>query len=82
MLCTDEMVAQPLLEGYRDPLVARVQQVLQDAGLYRLIVDGIFGIATEDAIVALQRQQNLSLSGKTDAETWFALRELANIHSA
>jgi peptidoglycan hydrolase-like protein with peptidoglycan-binding domain len=59
------------------------QQTLRDAqallarrGLYRDVIDGLPGPATEEALLSYQRQQRLTLTGRLDMETLAQLRLL------
>lgn len=53
--------------------VRQVQQALQQAGLYRARVDGVWGPATEAAVRSYQQKHNLNASGELDADTLASL---------
>lgn len=51
------------------PDIAEAQQKLQVLGYYRLDVDGIFGPATRDAVIAFQQENNLTADGIIGSQT-------------
>ena len=59
--------------GSRGEKVALVQQTLKDWGYYTGDVDGIFGSATYNAVVAFQRKNGLTVEGRIGSATTAAL---------
>jgi peptidoglycan hydrolase-like protein with peptidoglycan-binding domain len=57
----------------RGSTVKRLQQRLQDVGLFKELIDGIFGNKTEIAVKAAQRRYRLKPDGVVGATTWKAL---------
>ena len=57
--------------GNRGSAVAFVQRLLRKRG-YQIRVDGIFGSATRNVVLAFQRRNNLSQTGMVDNATWSA----------
>lgn len=71
-------VNKPVLRrGTKHELVAMVQEVLKDNGLYGGAVDGDFGAGTETAIKNVQRTRRLSVDGVIGNQTWRALCDIA-----
>ncbi|MFC3523118.1 peptidoglycan-binding protein [Marinococcus halophilus] len=68
-----------LRPGDKGPSVARMQQMLLDAGeklpLYG--TDGDFGEETENAVRSFQKSQNLTVDGIVGPNTWEALEGAA-----
>lgn len=58
--------------GNRGSAVAFVQNLLRQRR-YNVRVDGIFGQSTRNAVLAFQRNNNLSQTGNVDNNTWRAL---------
>lgn len=58
--------------GNRGSAVAFVQNLLRQRR-YNVRVDGIFGQSTRNAVLAFQRNNNLSQTGNVDNSTWRAL---------
>ena len=56
----------------RGDQVAQVQQALCDRGAF-LVVDGLFGRATEAAVIAFQTRAGVTPDGVVGPETWAAL---------
>jgi peptidoglycan hydrolase-like protein with peptidoglycan-binding domain len=54
-------------------MIQQVQQKLQQQGMYRARVDGVWGPSTEAAVRSYQQQHNLSASGQLDSATLAAL---------
>jgi peptidoglycan hydrolase-like protein with peptidoglycan-binding domain len=54
-------------------MIQRVQGRLQQQGMYRGNVDGVWGPGTESAVHSYQQQHNLSATGRLDADTLAAL---------
>lgn len=52
------------------------QAILASRGLYRDIIDGLPGPATEEALLTYQRSARMTLTGRLDLETLSALRLL------
>jgi peptidoglycan hydrolase-like protein with peptidoglycan-binding domain len=53
--------------------VRQVQQTLQQQGMYRGRVDGVWGPATQSAVRSYQQQNNLNASGQLDQQTLASL---------
>jgi|UPI0002FEBDA1 peptidoglycan hydrolase-like protein with peptidoglycan-binding domain len=71
-------VNKPVLRrGAKHELVAMVQEVLKDNGLYGGAVDGDFGAGTETAIKNVQRTRRLTIDGVIGNQTWKALCDIA-----
>lgn len=62
-----------LRSGMTGPAVARVQETLRSRGFYNGTIDGIFGPATEAAVMAFQRSVQLADDGVVGPATWQAL---------
>jgi peptidoglycan hydrolase-like protein with peptidoglycan-binding domain len=60
----------------QESTLRRAQSLLASRGIYRDVVDGEPGPATEEALLAFQRSARLPLSGRLDLETLSALRLL------
>ncbi|NEQ45263.1 MAG: peptidoglycan-binding protein [Leptolyngbya sp. SIOISBB] len=70
----DTPVALPILrQGMVGPAVARVQESLRDRGFYDGAIDGIFGPATEAAVMEFQISTQLADDGVVGPATWQAL---------
>ena len=83
VLCTGSLFEQPVLRrGSTGALVGRVQQVLKQGQFYQGTPDQEFGPLTEAAVKVFQGDRGLLRDGIIGDETWFALRELANILTA
>jgi peptidoglycan hydrolase-like protein with peptidoglycan-binding domain len=54
-------------------MIQQVQQKLQQQGMYRARVDGVWGPSTEAAVRTYQQQHNLNASGQLDSATLAAL---------
>lgn len=70
----------PLRFGSTGIHVVTVQNALnqlrtQDPSIPRLVVDGRYGIAVEEAVAAFQRKNRLEPDGITGPRTWYALRD-------
>ena len=50
-------------------VLRRAQSILAGRGFYRDIVDGLPGLATEEALLSYQRAARLTLTGRLDLET-------------
>lgn len=59
-------------KGSTGSAVTNLQQRLVSRG-YSLVVDGIFGNATHDAVVRFQRSRGLTQDGIVGPLTWSAL---------
>jgi len=53
--------------------IQQVQQKLQQDGMYRARIDGVWGPATEAAVRSYQQQHNLTATGQLDADTMASL---------
>ena len=62
----------PLHQGSQGTHVRTIQQRLNDLG-YAIMIDGIFGPATREVIVAFQRKKNLLGDGMVGPKTWAGL---------
>jgi peptidoglycan hydrolase-like protein with peptidoglycan-binding domain len=65
--------AMPQAPELTPDMTQQVQQKLQQDGLYRGPIDGVWGPGTEAAMRTYQQQHNLNASGKLDAETLASL---------
>lgn len=63
-------VVPPLEPGDKGPPVKRLQLDLAQWGLYKGVVDGVYGAETVAAVRSLQQQQGLPVDGLTGAQTW------------
>jgi peptidoglycan hydrolase-like protein with peptidoglycan-binding domain len=54
-------------------MIQQVQGRLQQQGMYRGSVDGVWGPGTESAVRSYQQQHNLNATGKLDANTLSSL---------
>jgi hypothetical protein len=61
-----------LFKGHGGPAVKLLQQLLNKNGA-KVLVDGDFGPATENAVKAFQRKRGLVVDGKVGPATWGAL---------
>ena len=50
-----------------------LQTLLWEAGFYQGLIDGIFGLRTQDAVTRFQRNKGLQATGIADVATWRAL---------
>lgn len=64
--------------GSRGNEVKTLQSNLNIAGNYKLDVDGIFGLKTENAVKDFQKLNNLGVDGICGPKTWKALTESIN----
>lgn len=74
-LITGQMTAEdmPLIKrGSKCEAVKKLQQILNTKG-YKLSVDGDFGPATEAAVKAYQKANNLEVDGEVSEKTWASL---------
>ncbi len=62
-----------LRPGMNGTAVTRVQEALKARGFYKDVVDGVFGPATEAAVMAFQRSVQLVPDGVVGPATWQAL---------
>ncbi len=53
--------------------IQQVQQTLQQDGMYRGRIDGVWGPATEAAVRSYQQQHSLNATGQLDADTMASL---------
>ncbi len=63
-------------EGSRGQEVVKLQEGLKKLNFYSGAVDGIFGVATKDAVIKFQRSQGLVADGIVGAKTWSKLNEM------
>lgn len=70
--CNSSSQCPTLKLGNRGSAVAFVQNLLRQRR-YTLRVDGVFGQSTRNAVLAFQRDNNLSRTGNVDSATWRAL---------
>lgn len=59
--------------GSRGAGVATLQKLLTAQGAGRLTADGIFGVATRNAVIAFQKRHGLTANGTSDTRTWTRL---------
>lgn len=64
-----------LERGSRGTLVTQVQNRLKELGYYTIRVDGIFGVGTQSAVRAFQRNNALSVTGVVNKETYTAIMD-------
>lgn len=57
----------------RSMILAKAQEKLKTAGLYRSTVDGSMGPGTQQAIIVWQRQQGLAVTGMLNHETQLSM---------
>lgn len=55
--------------------IRQVQQTLQQQGMYRARVDGVWGPQTEAAVRSYQQKNNLNASGQLDQQTMASLTQ-------
>jgi hypothetical protein len=65
--------ATPQMPELTPDMTQQVQERLQQQGLYRGHIDGVWGPATEAAVRTYQQQHNLNATGKLDANTLASL---------
>ncbi|MEL6939659.1 MAG: peptidoglycan-binding protein [Cyanobacteria bacterium J06598_1] len=65
--------ANVLSIGSRGRAVTALQNRLQETGYYDGSIDGLYGLGTQQAVLAFQEDQGLEPSGRLDDETWAAL---------
>jgi peptidoglycan hydrolase-like protein with peptidoglycan-binding domain len=67
-------VTLPILrEGMRGPAVAQLQERLRTLGFLRSSADGVFGEATQAAVIAAQERFKIKPDGIVGPATWRAL---------
>lgn len=71
-----------LKRGSRGEDVVRLQRQLQDLGYYQGALDGVYGAGTERAIVAFQKQADLTPTGTVDQATWEKIITASPLSSA
>ena len=74
--------AEVLREGDSGEEVTEVQQLLQQLGYWNAKTYGYFGLITQEAVMAFQRDRNLSTNGRVTPELLEAMRAAANEPSA
>ena len=75
LLLSGEALAAPMLQqGSEGHDVLILQQRLKSLG-YEVEADGVFGYSTYRAVIAFQRDEKLTISGKVDRGTWRALKK-------
>jgi peptidoglycan hydrolase-like protein with peptidoglycan-binding domain len=65
--------AMPQAPELTPDMTQQVQQKLQQDGLYRGPIDGVWGPGTEAGLRTYQQQHNLNATGKLDANTLASL---------
>ncbi|OKH50389.1 peptidoglycan-binding protein [Calothrix sp. HK-06] len=65
-----------LRRGSKGELVSRVQLRLIISGDYQGVIDGDFGIATEEAVKSLQRRNRSGVDGIIGNDTWLLLSQI------
>jgi peptidoglycan hydrolase-like protein with peptidoglycan-binding domain len=71
---TNAQVSLPTLrKGMRGPAVTHLQERLRSLGVFKGAIDGVFGVETETAVKAAQRNRSLSPDGVVGPITWSAL---------
>jgi peptidoglycan hydrolase-like protein with peptidoglycan-binding domain len=65
--------AMPQAPELTPDMTQQVQERLQQQGMYRGRIDGVWGPGTEAAMRSYQQQHNLNPTGKLDADTVAAL---------
>lgn len=61
--------------GSTGSAVRRAQRALNSAGDHRLVVDGVFGAGTDDAVRSYQRAVGIPVSGVVNPRTWNKMRQ-------
>ena len=64
-----------IAEAKSRPKTKQVQIALKNAGFYAGSIDGKKGRLTRAGIKAFQKANNLTVTGKTDRQTWALLKE-------
>lgn len=64
-----------LARGSRGTLVSQIQTRLKELGYYTIRVDGIFGVGTQSAVRAFQRNNGLSVTGIVNSEVYTAIMD-------
>lgn len=59
-----------LMYGTRSDAVYYVQYTLYLKGFYKGMIDGVYGLETEKAVLSFQRQNNMPMTGIIDLTTW------------
>ena len=67
------MIMTTIKNGSKGSDVVTLQAKLNSLGKYGLIVDGIFGTKTEEAVKDFQKKNNLDVDGIVGTKTWSAL---------
>lgn len=60
-------------QGASGPIVKQLQQRLKDKGFNPGNIDGVFGLATQEAVKAFQKMNKLTADGVVGPQTWKAL---------
>jgi peptidoglycan hydrolase-like protein with peptidoglycan-binding domain len=68
-----------LQKGSQGELVKLVQERLSLDGLYKGVIDGDFGIATQAAVIALQKRAGLTQDGAVGDRTWASLSKINTV---
>lgn len=72
------IATKPILRrGSTGADVEIIQALLKEAGIYKSIVDQIFGQQTETAVRTFQRDRQLQVDGVVGTKTWKALENTA-----
>ena len=79
-LRANALVEKPILKlGSNGEQVGLAQQVLKDGTYYKGAVDDDFGIGTEAAVKAFQKDKKLTVDGVIANSTWKGLSDLATL---
>lgn len=70
---SDAVTSSVLSIGSRGRAVRSLQDRLAAAGYYDGAIDGMYGLATQRAVVAFQEEQGFEPTGRLDDPTWEAL---------
>ena len=73
-----ECSSPPLRRGDSGLCVARLQTLLVGTFGAAIVIDGQFGLATEDSVIAFQTSWGLVADGQAGPATWVALADAAS----
>lgn len=71
------LINSPLGIGSRGEAVNALQRRLQQTDYYNGPIDGLYGLDTQRAVIALQADQGLDQTGSMTDETWSSLQALS-----